>query len=186
MTSTNKNNNDKKINTVDYFFWLGEGGELQPLSEEEFFEEINEEMERERKWREVEVNDGKVEPVGQPTNRRGEEFTNDDPNLIGTGAIKYDGGKAASFRGLVNYFPKALYAVSEISTFGARKYAWNGWEGVEDGVARYSDAMVRHLLAEGQGEDFDPDSGLLHAAHTAWGSLARLELMLREREGHGG
>jgi hypothetical protein len=28
----------------------------------------------------------------------------------------------------------------------------------------------------------DPDSGLLHAAHTAWGALARLELILREKE----
>lgn len=110
------------------------------------------------------------------------EFTNDDPTKIGTGAIKYDGGKACAFRGVVQYFPRAVYAVAEISTFGAKKYAWNGWEAVEDGFARYSDAMVRHQLAEGRGEDVDPDSGLLHAAHTAWGALARLELLLREKE----
>jgi hypothetical protein len=97
------------------------------------------------------------------------EFTPDDPSKIGTGAIKYDGGKAALFRGVIQYFPRAINAVGEISTFGARKYAWNGWEGVEDGVARYS----------------DPDSGLLHASHTAWGALARLELMLREKETNG-
>lgn len=110
------------------------------------------------------------------------EFTNDDPGKIGTGAIKYDGGKPALFRGIVEYFPRAINAVGEISTFGARKYAWNGWEGVEDGINRYSDAMVRHLFKEGAGEVVDPDSGLLHAAHTAWGALARLELMLREQE----
>jgi hypothetical protein len=28
----------------------------------------------------------------------------------------------------------------------------------------------------------DPDSSLPHAAHTAWGALARLELILREYE----
>jgi hypothetical protein len=110
------------------------------------------------------------------------EFTNDDEALIGTGAIKYDGGKPCVFRGVIQYFPRAVNAVAEISTFGAKKYAWNGWEGVEDGFNRYSDAMARHLLAEGRGEDFDPDSKLLHAAHAAWGALARLELMLREKE----
>jgi hypothetical protein len=28
----------------------------------------------------------------------------------------------------------------------------------------------------------DPDSQLLHASHAAWNALARLELMLREKE----
>jgi hypothetical protein len=110
------------------------------------------------------------------------ETTNDPQEKIGTGAIKYDGGKAPSFRGVVSYFPRAVGAVAEVSGFGARKYAWNGWEGVDDGFNRYSDAMVRHLLAEGKGEILDPDSGLLHAAHTAWGALARLEMLIRERE----
>ena len=110
------------------------------------------------------------------------EFTNDDPSLIGTGAIKYDGGKPCVFRGAFQYFPRAINAVAEISTFGAKKYAWAGWEGVDDGINRYSDAMARHILKEAWGEEVDPDSGLLHAAHTAWGALARLELILREKE----
>lgn len=110
------------------------------------------------------------------------EYTTDDPSKIGTGAVKYDGGKAALYQGVVKYFPRAVNAVGEISTFGASKYAWNGWEAVENGINRYSDAMVRHLFKEGAGEEVDPDSGLLHAAHTAWGALARLELILREKE----
>lgn len=110
------------------------------------------------------------------------EYTPDDASKIGTGAIKYDGGKPCPYRGVVEYFPRAVTAVAEVSTFGANKYAWAGWEGVEDGVARYSDAMVRHLFKEGAGETRDPDSGLLHAAHLAWGALARLELILREKE----
>src|SRR6478752_9209561 len=81
-----------------------------------------------------------------PLVKPAKEFTNDDPSKIGTGAVKYDGGKAALFRGVVQYFPRAVNAVGEISTFGASKYAWAGWEGVEDGINRYSDAMVRHLL----------------------------------------
>lgn len=95
---------------------------------------------------------------------------------------KLDQGKPCLYRGLIDYFPRAIEQVATVSTFGASKYAWKGWETVPDGVARYSDAMVRHLTKEGRGERVDPDSGLLHAAHTAWGALARLELLLREQE----
>jgi len=109
------------------------------------------------------------------------EFTNDSQDKIAKGAIKYDGGKSPVYRGAISYFPRASREVAAISGFGASKYAWKGWESVDDGINRYSDAMVRHLIAEGSGEDVDPDSGLLHAAHVAWGALARLELILRER-----
>jgi hypothetical protein len=120
---------------------------------------------------------------GKVNDRSQIETTNDDPSKIGTGAIKYDAGKPCAFRGLIGYFPRASLKVAEVSTFGANKYAWNGWEKVDDGVARYSDAMTRHLLYEAKGEHIDPDSGIMHAAHAAWGALARLELMLRKDEG---
>lgn len=108
------------------------------------------------------------------------EFTNDTPENQAKGAIKYDAGKAPVFRGAMAYFPRAISAVAAVSAFGASKYAWKGWESVPDGFNRYSDAMVRHLTYEGQGEVLDPDSGLLHAAHAAWNALARLELLLKE------
>lgn len=110
------------------------------------------------------------------------EYTNDAPEKVAAGNIKYDGGKSPVFRGAISYFPRAISAVAGISAFGASKYAWKGWEGVPDGFNRYSDAMVRHLTYEGQGEVLDPDSGLLHAAHAAWNALARLELLMKERE----
>lgn len=112
----------------------------------------------------------------------GTEFTEDDVSLVEKGAIKYDGGKPCVYRGVVEYFPRAVMSVAAISTFGAKKYAWKGWEQVPEGFERYSDAMMRHIMAEAKGEDFDPDSGMLHAAHAAWGALARLELLLREQE----
>ena len=95
---------------------------------------------------------------------------------------KLDSGKPCVFRGVVEYFSKAILAVAEVSTFGAKKYVWKGWETVPDGINRYSDAMMRHILKEGSGEHIDPDSKLLHAAHTARGALSRLELMLREND----
>jgi len=113
------------------------------------------------------------------------EFTNDPEENVTTGAVKYDGGKAPVFRGAISYFPRAISAVAAISAFGASKYAWKGWESVPDGYNRYSDAMVRHLVYEGEGEMVDFESGLLHAAHAAWNALARLELLIREHEAFG-
>lgn len=110
------------------------------------------------------------------------ETTNDDPALIGTGAVKYDAGKPAVWQGVINYFPRALWDVAKISTFGAQKYAWNGWADVKDGLNRYRDAEFRHALKEAMGETVDPDSTELHLAHKAWGALATLELYLREKE----
>lgn len=110
------------------------------------------------------------------------EFTNNPQDKVEGGTIKYDGGKAPIYRGVLSYFPRAISAVASVSAFGASKYAWNGWEGVDDGINRFSDALVRHLAYEGSGEVNDPDSGHLHAAHTAWNALARLELMLRDKE----
>jgi hypothetical protein len=79
-------------------------------------------------------------------------------------------------------FARALNAVGEVGTFGARKYSDGGWIEVPNGVERYTDALFRHLLHEHIGEHTDPDSGLLHAAHSAWNALARLDLILREAE----
>lgn len=110
------------------------------------------------------------------------ESTNDDPSKIGSGAIKYDAGKPAVFRGVISYFPRALWQVAEISTFGASKYAWDGWSDVSEGFERYKDAQFRHALKQAMGEQEDQDSHLMHLAHEAWGALATLELYLRERE----
>ena len=123
-----------------------------------------------------------TDAIANKTNISKVEYTNDAQENIASGAIKYDGGKTPIFRGAVSYFPRAIEAVASVSAFGASKYAWKGWESVPDGFNRYSDALVRHLAYEGKGEVVDPDSGLLHAAHSAWNALARLELLIKERE----
>lgn len=104
-----------------------------------------------------------------------------DPNgksLKEPGA-KGDAGKSPVTRGALAYFPRALYAVAEVSKFGASKYSWKGWESVPDGVERYRDALGRHILYEAVEGLRDKDTGLLHAAHAAWNALAVLELMLK-------
>jgi hypothetical protein len=93
---------------------------------------------------------------------------------------KLDSGKPSVYRGLLDYFPRACTAVAEVSSVGAKKYTWKGWETVPDGFSRYSDALARHLLAESIDGALDKDTGLTHAAHTAWNALARLELLLKK------
>lgn len=97
------------------------------------------------------------------------------------GARKDDQGKVPILKGAIAYFPRAIKAVAAVSAWGATKYAWAGWRHVPDGFDRYSDAMVRHLVAEAEDEVLDPESGLLHAAHTAWNALARLELLIQQQ-----
>ena len=112
-----------------------------------------------------------------------------DPNGIAPGepGAKLDSGKPAVFRGLIDYFPRACIEVARISTLGASKYTWKGWESVPDGINRYSDALVRHLCAEAIEGPFDAGpkglgADVLHASQVAWNALARLELILREQK----
>ena len=80
-------------------------------------------------------------------------------------------------------FPRALLSVGDIGTFGANKYTRGGWMTVPDGINRYTAAMGRHLLAEAIDPGaVDEDSGELHAVQVAWNALARLELILRDKE----
>lgn len=98
-----------------------------------------------------------------------------------TPGAKVDAGK--NRLGLVlGAFSRSLQAVGQVGTFGAQKYTDNGWISVPDGERRYLDAMLRHTFDEAAGQARDPQTELLHAAHTAWNALARLDLILRRLE----
>lgn len=101
---------------------------------------------------------------------------------MSTGNTKYDEDKAPVYQGFIAYFPRAMEAVAAVSAFGAKKYAWNGWRNIPDGLTRITNALSRHFTAEAKGELVDPESKFLHAQHTAWNAMARLELLLIERE----
>lgn len=94
---------------------------------------------------------------------------------------KLDSGKLLA-DDVLRMFARALWAVCEVGTFGAKKYTLGGWLEVPNGFQRYSNAQMRHRLKEWIGEVSDPDSQLKHLAHEAWNALARLELYLREAE----
>lgn len=81
-------------------------------------------------------------------------------------------------------FAHALWAVSEVGTFGANKYSDNGWQTVENGPARYEDAQLRHWLKQHMDEEYDADSDLTHLAHEAWNALARLEYAIADQKSY--
>ena len=101
-----------------------------------------------------------------------------DPHQAGA---KLDAGK--NRLGLVlGGFARALVEVGKVGTYGANKYTDDGWLSVPNGEARYTDALLRHLMFEYCGEATDGDSNLSHAAHAAWNALARLELAIRREQ----
>jgi hypothetical protein len=108
------------------------------------------------------------DPSGKPANAPG---------------AKLDAGKirpSLIFGGM----PRALQEVARVGTYGAQKYSENGWQHVENGIVRYTDAMDRHRLKECIEGPYDLDAlkegwHILHASQIAWNALARLELMLR-------
>ena len=122
-------------------------------------------------------NDG---PLKDPKQESLFEDDPSGPNAHIPGA-KLDKGKVR--RALVlGGFARALLRVSDVGTYGAAKYIDNGWQEAPAGQARYDDAKLRHWLSEKTGELQDPDTTIEHAAHEAWNALARLELMLRDKE----
>jgi hypothetical protein len=58
----------------------------------------------------------------------------------------------------------AIEAEARVMAFGARKYGRDQWrKGFR--WSRLIDAALRHVFAIADGEDFDPETGELHAAH---------------------
>lgn len=76
------------------------------------------------------------------------------------GGIKYDKDKIR----MELIPPKALVAIGEIMTMGAKKYGANNWQGVS--IDRYVGALIRHLVKYMENKDSkDPDSELSHMKH---------------------
>lgn len=70
--------------------------------------------------------------------------------------------------------PGPLQQLAEVYTVGAAKYGDRNWE---QGLAwgRVFAAIQRHLWAFWGGEAQDPEDGLSHLAHAAWGCFALME-----------
>lgn len=103
------------------------------------------------------------------------------PDTVGT---KNDVGKNRLGL-LMNGFPNAIWHAGLVGTMGANKYAPHDWRTVPNNMARYSDAMYRHLLQYETCEAFDEESGHLHLAHALWNLMAVLELTIQGQTSNG-
>ena len=79
-------------------------------------------------------------------------------------------------------FPHALWGVGLVGTYGANKYTDRGWHEVDNGIERYSNALLRHYLNYKKGEELDRESKLPHLAHLAWNALAILQLYMEKQD----
>lgn len=62
----------------------------------------------------------------------------------------------------------------KVYTAGAKKYAPNNWQKLDNGYQRYKAALFRHLLAYEKGEKIDPDTKCMHLAQVVWNAVAML------------
>lgn len=100
-----------------------------------------------------------------------------------TEGTKYDDGKLRLAEMMLD-FGVAMEELCKVWEYGAAKYEKSNWKQVKDpdgscGIDRYTNAMLRHLMAERYGMH-DDESHLLHAAHIAFNALARL-YFIRQR-----
>jgi len=72
--------------------------------------------------------------------------------------------------------PFALEEIAKVMTFGAKKYAPNNWQHVDNAKARYTGAAMRHIEAFRQGVENDDETGLHHLAHAACCLMFLVEL----------
>jgi hypothetical protein len=79
-------------------------------------------------------------------------------------------------------FPRVLWALAEVLSFGAEKYSANGWQKVPNGRERYQAAAGRHQAQRFMGTEKDDESGLWHEAHELTSRLMAFELFLKEKE----
>jgi len=89
-----------------------------------------------------------------------------------TNGIKFDNGKPRLAEMIID-FTIPMEELCKVWEFGANKYEKSNWKKVDNGKDRYTNAMLRHLLAE-EKEMYDDESTYLHAAHIAFNALARL------------
>lgn len=85
---------------------------------------------------------------------------------------KYDNGKLRLAEMIID-FKIPMEELCKVWEFGANKYEKSNWKKLQNPVDRYTNALLRHLLAE-EINPIDDESKLLHAAHIAFNALARL------------
>lgn len=77
-------------------------------------------------------------------------------------ALRNDGFAAAEES--IEALQEHGYEAFQVARYGAKKYSWDSWNEVPDGVSRYANAACRHLFAV-LIEPVDAETGRPHQAH---------------------
>ena len=69
--------------------------------------------------------------------------------------------------------PEFIEGLGNVLTFGAEKYEAHNWKlaVTQEDQDRIYGALQRHLLAHRKGERFDPETGMSHLYHAAFGLM---------------
>lgn len=78
--------------------------------------------------------------------------------------------------------PRALLEVGKVNGMGAEKYEPHNFRKGYNWSLSYN-SLLRHVMASIDGEDIDPESGLLHMAHAAWHALALIQFYFDKESG---
>jgi hypothetical protein len=79
--------------------------------------------------------------------------------------------------------PHELEEIVKVLTHGARKYADNNWQVVDNARKRYEAALFRHFQLWRKGEQIDPDTGDDKLFHMAQVAINAIFLLWLDREG---
>lgn len=91
--------------------------------------------------------------------------------------LRYDGDKPK----MDLLSPIAIIGMSDVLTFGAKKYADHNWrKGMKWG--RTIACLLRHTFKFMMGEDIDPESGLPHVDHIACNAMFLQEYFRTHKE----
>lgn len=104
-----------------------------------------------------------------------------------TEGVKKDLNKLPYYTVLFKQFPNAIAEVIRCSKAGNNKYHetdkdWQNFSRVENAETRYKNAMLRHMMEEGEVEDMIQYGGMSHEGAVVWNALADLEVNLRNRD----
>ena len=122
------------------------------------------------------ISDNEVKPFFNPYEEDKEEKKELNPNPgPKIGGLRYDTGKNR----LDLIPPEWTWALGQILTKGAQKYAARNWEKGMD-WSRIIGPLKRHLEKFLAGETYDAETGCHHMAMVAWNALALMTYDIRE------
>lgn len=73
----------------------------------------------------------------------------------------------------------ALFMLGIVMALGAKKYGPLNWRTDPVSYSTYFNGMMRHAMSAWDGEDIDPESGVLHMAHAAANCMILIDAALQ-------